>query len=190
MMNIYKEGSATRVNATNGALNIIWNNVFNVEILVYGRYRKKVVGLCGTYNDDRSDDFLTSSNMTAENPTAFGNSWKTDPACADAPTVEHPCVTNPNRTENARKDCSALLQAPFWACNKTVNATEQYYIADCEYDMCACENNPAACLCQIFDSYASACSVDGVNISWIGDFPQCSKCSSFGCLILKYPSQP
>jgi integrin beta 3 len=166
-------GDDTHIQTSYG-VDISWNNVYNVEIQVLGRYLDSMVGLCGTFNDDSSDDLLTSDNVTTTNVTAFGNSWKTDPACADAPTVENPCNADANRAAMAKNNCSALLQAPFWACNETVNATEEYFIADCEYDMCAC-NNPDACLCQMFDAYASACSAQNVNINnWIDDFPQCS----------------
>ncbi|XP_028406423.1 fibropellin-1-like, partial [Dendronephthya gigantea] len=48
--------------------------------------------------------------------------------------------------------------------------------------MCACENNPAACLCQIFDSYAAACAAEMVNFDWKNDFPRCSTpCASSPC---------
>jgi hypothetical protein len=160
---------------TNYGVSIVWNNVYNVEIEVLGRYLNNVEGLCGTFNDDSADDLLTSDNVTTTNVTAFGNSWKTAPTCGDAPTVENPCDTNSDRAAMARDNCSALLQAPFWVCNETVNATERYFIADCEYDMCACENNPDACLCQIFDAYAAACSAENITIQWIDAFPQCSK---------------
>ena len=173
-MYIHSVGQETRVD-TNYGVYISWNNVYNVKIDILGRYLNSVSGLCGTFNDDKSDDLLTSGNMTTTNVTEFGNSWKTDPTCADAPTVESLCDANSARAAIARSNCSALLQAPFWTCNSTVNATEEYFIADCEYDMCACDSNPDACLCQIFDAYASACSAENVVIDWIGHFPQCSK---------------
>ena len=173
-MFIDKIDGKTRVN-THYGVHITWNNVFNVEVEIRGRYLDSVVGLCGTYNNDNSDDFLTFDNITTTNVTLFGNSWKTDPACGDALPVENPCDTDLVRAANARRNCSALLQAPFWACNQTVNATEGYFIADCEYDMCACDSNADACLCQIFHAYAEACSAESVVIDWIDEFPQCSK---------------
>lgn len=173
-MFIDKVNGKTRVDTHHG-VSVTWNNVFNVEVEIRGRYFDSVVGLCGTFNDDTSDDFLTFDNITTTNVTLFGNSWKTDPNCGDAPTVENPCDADPVRAANAKNNCSALLRAPFWACNETVNATEEFFIADCEYDMCACDNNPDACLCQIFDAYAEACFAENITIDWINDFPQCSK---------------
>ena len=153
-----------------------WNNVYNVRITVLGRYLNRTSGLCGTYNGNRNDDFLTSFNTTETNVTTFGNSWKTDPSCENAIEVEHPCITNSDRAAIAKINCSALLRYPFWSCNETVNATEGF-VQDCEYDMCACENNPTACLCESFQAYAAECTSRGVTINWKNEsgFEQCSK---------------
>lgn len=180
-MSIHRNGHEIVVETAYG-VNIYWNNVFNVRIVVLGRHLNNLVGLCGTFNDNSSDDLLTANNVTTTNATAFGNSWKTDPACGDAPTVENPCLTNSDRAALAKNNCSTLLRDPFWACNATVNATEEYFIADCEYDMCACENNPAACLCQVFDAYAAACSSRNITINWIDQFSDCSK---YCCCLVK-----
>lgn len=40
----------------------------------------------------------------------------------------------------AKEKCTALLQAPFWACNQSVNPREEHFMSDCEYDACACDN--------------------------------------------------
>ena len=151
--------------------------MYNVRVTVLGRYLNRTSGLCGTFNNMKSDDYLTSFNTTETNVTTFGNSWKTDPSCADAPEVEDPCVTNLDRKSASKINCSALLKYPFSACNETVNATEGY-IQDCEYDMCACVINPVACLCQSFDAYSSECKARGMPVNWINEtgFEQCSKC--------------
>lgn len=155
---------------------ISWNNVNNVRVTIRGRYLNKTSGLCGTYNGIKSDDFLMSNNTIHTDATAFGNSWKTDPSCEDAITVEHPCVTYPDRESTARHNCSALLGPPFWLCNETVDATDGY-VANCEYDMCACEINPVKCLCESFQAYAAECNSRGVAISWKNEsgFEKCSK---------------
>lgn len=170
-MTITRVGWQTCV-VTSYGVTIWWNNVYNVIVEVLGRHFNNVIGLCGTFNNDKSDDLLTSGDMTTTDVAVFGNSWKTDSNCDDVPL--HHCVANPDHAEIARQQCSALLRAPFWSCNQTVNATEEQFISDCEYDMCACENS-ITCLCQIFDAYSSACSAENININWLDDFPQCSK---------------
>ena len=160
-------------------ITVLWN-VFNVRITVLGRYINRTSGLCGTYNGNRSDDFLTSFNTTETNVTTFGNSWKTDPSCENAIEVEHPCITNSDRAAIAKINCSALLRYPFWSCNETVNATEGY-VQDCEYDMCACENNPTACLCESLQAHAAECQSRGITINWRNESEhvQCSEFKKF-----------
>ena len=167
---------------SNYGVTVVWNNVYNVRVKVLGRYLNKTSGLCGTFNRMAGDDFLTSTNTTETNVTTFGNSWKTEPSCDDATTVEHPCVTNAERKPIAENNCSALLRYPFWSCNETVNATDGY-VENCEYDVCACENNPIACLCESFQAYAAECESRGVTINWRNEFEQCSKFFTITCSV-------
>ena len=179
-VNITEPSSGVTLVTSKYGVTIHWNNVYNVRVTVLGRYRNRTSGLCGTYNGMENDDFLTSYNTTEtkQNVVKFGNSWKTDPSCENATEVDNPCITNLDRKEIAKMNCSALLKYPFSACNATVNATEEGYVQDCEYDMCACERNPTACLCESLKAYAAECYYHGVHINWINKtgFEQCSKC--------------
>ena len=176
---ITKPSNSKTIVTSNYGVTVEWNNVYNVRVTVLGRYRNRTSGLCGTYNGIKNDDFLTSYNTTEtkENVVKFGNSWKTDPSCENATDVQDPCTTYPVRAEIAKMNCSALLKYPFSACNGTVNATEEGYIEDCEYDMCACEGNPTACLCESLQAYSAECKSKEVTITWKNhpDFAQCSK---------------
>lgn len=173
-MSIQRVGSGTHV-TTNYGVSIWWSNSYNVRIEVLGRHFNNVVGLCGTFNNDRSDDLLTRENITTTDVNAFGDSWKTNTYCDDSSDVDNPCLKNPYRAAMARESCSALLRAPFWSCNRTVDATEEHFVSSCEYDMCACDNNPIACLCQVFEAYTTECFARGITVDWMDDFPQCSK---------------
>ena len=153
-----------------------WNNVYNVRVTVRGRYINRTAGLCGTYNDNEDDDFWTPDGRNAADPVEFGNSWKVDPECDNATFVQHPCDVNEERRSIARANCSRLLSPPFSDCSSYINATEEGYIEDCEYDICACEDHPAVCFCQALDAYAEDCASD-VNIQWedLSEFDVCGK---------------
>ncbi len=153
-----------------------WNNVYNVRVSVRGRYLNRTVGLCGTYNGIEDDDFWISHGTTATNAVEFGNSWKVDPECDNATEVEHPCNTNRNRSSIAQSKCSRLLSPPFNSCAIHINASGEGYINDCEYDMCACEDDPVVCYCQALDAYAEDCA-SYVNIRWeeMHEFAVCGK---------------
>ena len=40
------------------------------------KYQNKVCGLCGNYNDNRSDDTLTKKGRAVDTPERFFNSWR------------------------------------------------------------------------------------------------------------------
>ena len=156
---------------------IEWNNVRNVRVSVLGRYLNKTSGLCGTFNRNPEDDFLLRNGTTLENELDFGNSWKTDPDCENAINQAHPCDDNLERNATAVANCSALLSHPFNACQSLVDPVSQGYIDDCEYDVCACDDNPAVCLCQAIEAYVSDCASNGIHIAWLDDrrYQICSK---------------
>ena len=164
---------------------VVWNNVYNVRVSVLGRHVNRTSGLCGTYNDMSGDDFLTSYGTIVTDPVEFGNSWKVDPRCENATVVPDPCDENAARRPIAQANCSALLSAPFNVCTSHINASEEGYIDDCEYDMCACEEDPVVCYCQALEAYADDCE-EFVNIQWEGmeKFAICSKyCYLLSCII-------
>ena len=154
-----------------------WNNVRNVRVTVLGRYLNRTSGLCGTFNGNPGDDFLARNGTTVNNAVTFGNSWKTEPDCDDATDVEHPCVTHSDRNATAIANCSALLSFPFDNCTSQIHARSEGYITDCEYDVCACGNDPIVCLCQAIEAYVSDCNSTGVDIYWLNDtrYQQCGK---------------
>ena len=144
---------------------VFWNNVYNARVTVRGRYINRTSGLCGTYNKRRDDDFWTFDGTIITDSVAFGNSWKVDPKCDEAVNVPHPCDINPGRTSVARDKCSTLTKPPFSECSSYIDATKEGYIEDCEYDMCACEDDPVVCYCQALEAYADDCSPN-VVIPW------------------------
>ena len=181
-VNITVRRNGNRVNTivtSEYGVTVHWNNVYNVRVTVRGRYFNRTSGLCGTYNDIEEDDFWAFNGTTVTEPVEFGNSWKVDPDCDDAIAVEHPCVVNPDRRWIAQANCSTLLRPPFNECSSHINATEEGYIADCEYDICACEGDPVVCYCQAIEAYADDCASD-VDIQWenLEEFAVCGKCTS------------
>ncbi|XP_040190653.1 otogelin-like [Rana temporaria] len=51
-----------------------------------GRWKDNTAGLCGTFNDNTQDDFLSPVGVPESTPQLFGYSWKTSSACR----VEYP----------------------------------------------------------------------------------------------------
>ena len=178
-MNISFPSTTPRVTLieTDYGVTVEWNNVHNVRVAVLGRYLNKTTGLCGTFNRNRNDDFLTKNGTIINNAIEFGDSWKTDPNCENAPDDGHPCQVYSDRSASAVANCSALSSSPFDMCSSRINAVSEGYVEDCEYDVCACEDNPIVCLCQAIEAYVSDCNANGVNIDWLSDprYQLCSK---------------
>ncbi|KAK5644463.1 hypothetical protein RI129_005763 [Pyrocoelia pectoralis] len=128
---------------------------------LYGETR----GLCGTFNNNKDDDFLTPDGTIEENEVRFGNSWKTDPTCIDAKDdIEHPCVRNPKHKAAAQKYCKMIKSKIFADCQWEVDP-ETFY-QECLFDVCSCELKLPRCFCPMIASYAAECARHGVNIEW------------------------
>ena len=165
---------------TDIGLIVEYDGVFNVFVKVSNSYKEKLSGLCGNFNGDRRDEFQTPEKKLVKNAISFGNSWKTDNSCPNVTILdEHPCKTGSARARKAKQQCSALKKPPFSICNTALDP-DIAHIEDCEYDFCACEDNPNACLCQSLAGYEEVCYDLGVRVQWkhLKEFKKCGKCSN------------
>ncbi|XP_040285935.1 zonadhesin-like [Bufo bufo] len=74
-ISIIKSGQYVVVN-TNFGLQIKFNGDHELFVIVDERYKDLLCGLCGTYNDNRLDDFTTPDGSIATDVNDFGNSWR------------------------------------------------------------------------------------------------------------------
>lgn len=60
--------------------------------------------MCGNFNGDRGDDFLSPAGLVESLVEDFGNAWKLHPDCPDL-RKQHadPCSRNPRQGERARR---------------------------------------------------------------------------------------
>lgn len=132
-------------------------------------------GLCGTFNNNQNDDLTTKENVVEKSVTAFGNSWKVNPACNDTQPSKHPCEMQIQRKATAEKLCNRLLYAPFTRCHHTVDPSDGY-IASCMFDVCGCQQG-TQCLCSAIAAYVHDCARKGIVIEWMNPnvMPECSK---------------
>ncbi|KAI8434611.1 hypothetical protein MSG28_003147 [Choristoneura fumiferana] len=140
-------------------LDLWWDGNTRVFVDVPAEFHDKTLGLCGTFNLNQKDDFLTPEGDIEQSALAFANKWKTRELCQDVDTAEpeHPCKANMENKEAAEKYCSKLMSKLF--------ELTSYYEA-CVYDMCACAGDASRCLCPILGDYAMACAKQGVKIQW------------------------
>ena len=173
-MTIERTSRRTTKITTDVGLTVSYNGVYNVYVNVYGRHWNKTAGLCGTFNGDENDDLLIRNNTYTRSVLEFGNSWKTQESCPDAPPSILPCDRYPENSDLAKQNCSLLKTYPFNQCNVSVDPNNGH-IENCEFDVCGCTNNPVACLCEAYAAYAEECSRYGIPIQWssLSEFQQC-----------------
>lgn len=81
---------------------------FNTKFVIYQ-------GLCGTFNLNQKDDFLTPEGDVEQSAPAFANKWKTREFCDDVAVKEpeNPCKVNVQNKDSAEKYCSQLKSKLF-----------------------------------------------------------------------------
>ncbi|KAF5291992.1 hypothetical protein FQA39_LY14109 [Lamprigera yunnana] len=151
-----------------------WNGKSNTGYIdvspnLFGETR----GLCGTFNQNQRDDFLTPDGDIEHGAIPFANKWKTDETCPDAPDVVHsdPCSVNIHKQPTAVENCKVIKSTIFAECQWVVDPKP--YFTNCMHDICNCEENLDDCLCPMISAYATECASKGIAINWRDMIPQC-----------------
>ncbi|NP_001243217.1 von Willebrand factor precursor [Xenopus tropicalis] len=145
-------------------LQVDWDGHGKLLIKLSPIYSGLISGLCGNYNGNQGDDFLTPSGLIETSVEDFGNSWKLNGDCTDLMKQDtDPCNLNPKRARFSEEVCFALMDSAFQSCHNEVNPAP--YLKNCRYDVCSCSNGKE-CLCSALSTYAAACSRKGILIDW------------------------
>ncbi|KAJ8278768.1 hypothetical protein COCON_G00058340 [Conger conger] len=124
-------------------------------------------GLCGNFDGDSENDFVTRQSIVESTAELFGNSWKVNPSCPDVKDqdLRDPCTINPHRVTWARKRCTVITQELFSSCHQEV-PFQQFYDW-CVFDACGCDSGgDCECLCTAVAAYAEECNRRGIYIRW------------------------
>ncbi|XP_051018734.1 IgGFc-binding protein-like [Acomys russatus] len=131
------------------------------------RFQNEVCGLCGNYNGDPADDFLTPGWEQAPDALEFANSWKLDDGdslCDDGCHGTCPSCT-PGQTLHYQGDrlCGMLTLStgPFSACHELLDPKP--FLDECVFDLCVTGGERLS-LCRGLSAYAQACVDLGVSI--------------------------
>lgn len=107
-----------KVDLPNG-VEIWWDGVTRVYIDAPPTLRDQTKGLCGTFNNNQKDDFVTPENDVEQAVIPFANKWKTLEKCNDVPETisTHPCDINLHNKATAEKYCSKIKSDLFKPCH-------------------------------------------------------------------------
>ncbi|XP_075423815.1 otogelin isoform X2 [Ascaphus truei] len=139
-------------------------------VQVDGRWKDDTIGLCGTFNENLQDDFLSPVGVPESTPQLFGNAWKTSSACASEhfPSPLDPCDVHLQAASYATESCSILTKDLFAPCHPYLSPVSYY--EQCRRDTCKCGQ---ACLCSALAHYTHQCHRYGITIDFRSSFSDC-----------------
>ncbi|NWS52470.1 OTOG protein, partial [Chunga burmeisteri] len=138
---------------------------------VDGQWKDDTAGLCGTFNGNTEDDFLSPVGVTESTPELFGNTWKTSSTCVlvhDSSQMD-PCDIHLQAASYAAEACSILTKELFAPCYTYLSPVP--YFEQCRRDTCKCGQ---ICFCSALAHYAHHCRRFGVVIDFRGGVPDCA----------------
>ncbi|XP_030582086.1 otogelin [Archocentrus centrarchus] len=134
-------------------------------------WKDDTVGLCGTFNGNIQDDFLSPSGMIESTPQLFGNAWRVSSACLSSLSTPQldPCDTHQQAVTYASEMCDVLNQDLFSACHEYLSPTP--FHQQCRSDTCKCGT---PCLCSSLAHYARHCRRFSVIIDFRSHISDCA----------------
>ncbi|XP_035669067.1 uncharacterized protein LOC118411132 [Branchiostoma floridae] len=175
MVEVSLTGRFVRVLLKNLSVEVSYDGDHEVRVEVPGDYRGQMCGLCGNFNGDTSDNYMTPDGTVVGDENTFGDSWLTDSStCPEGRRGKREAELTPLsgcpdavRAAAESADSCGLLEdtnGPFAACHGFVAPGP--YFQTCLFDMCALDGNTTG-LCQNLEAYAEACRAAGVApFSW------------------------
>lgn len=74
-LRIYQDGYSATVE-TGVGVKLLWDGDSFLEVAVPHALRGRLCGLCGNFNGNKSDDFMTRRGSAVNHPSTFGQSWR------------------------------------------------------------------------------------------------------------------
>ncbi|XP_023807134.2 otogelin isoform X3 [Oryzias latipes] len=144
---------------------------FRLYLQAEERWKDDTVGLCGTFNGNIQDDFLSPSGMIESTPQLFGNSWKVSSACSSSLSVSpiDPCDSHQQAVSYASSMCDVLNQDLFAACHDYLSPAP--FHQQCRANTCRCGT---PCLCSTLAHYARHCRKFSVIVDFRSHIPDCA----------------
>ncbi|NP_001384342.1 mucin-6 [Gallus gallus] len=148
--------------------------VFQAYVKVSAQFQGRTLGLCGNYNGDTTDDFMTSMDITEGTASLFVDSWRAGNCLPAMERETDPCALSQLNKISAETHCSILTKkgTVFETCHAVVNPTPFY--KRCVYQACNYEET-FPYICSALGSYARTCSSMGLILeNWRNSMDNCT----------------
>ncbi|XP_022248617.1 BMP-binding endothelial regulator protein-like [Limulus polyphemus] len=157
------------VTRTNLGIKMMWDGGSFLEVSVPPEFKNQMCGLCGNYNGDSKDDFITRNGNVVSDVDIFGNDWKRGRERRCKPLVstkarDSSCGHNWESRIRGIQECNVLKVASvFHRCHSQVDPMPYYQ--SCLIDMCECPLTER-CYCEALHAYARECERAGIVLNW------------------------
>ncbi|XP_015279866.1 PREDICTED: mucin-6-like, partial [Gekko japonicus] len=148
--------------------------VLQAYIKVGFQFKGKTQGLCGNYNGETSDDFLTSMDIVEGTAPLFVDSWRAGNCHPALERDTDPCSMSQLNKMCAETHCSILIKkgSLFEKCHPVVNPAPFY--KRCVYQACNYEET-FPYICSALGSYARVCASMGLILgNWRSSIDNCT----------------
>ncbi|KAF1396475.1 hypothetical protein FQV24_0003569, partial [Spheniscus mendiculus] len=148
--------------------------VFQAYVKVGSQFKGRALGLCGNYNGDTTDDFMTSMDITEGTASLFVDSWRAGNCHPALERDTDPCALSQLNKISAETHCSILTKKAtvFEKCHAVVNPIPFY--KRCVYQACNYEET-FPYICSALGSYARTCSSMGLILeNWRNSMDNCT----------------
>ncbi|XP_009705672.1 PREDICTED: mucin-6 [Cariama cristata] len=148
--------------------------VFQAYVKVGSQFKGRTLGLCGNYNGDTTDDFMTSMDITEGTASLFVDSWRAGNCHPALERDTDPCALSQLNKISAETHCSVLTKkgTVFEKCHAVVNPLPFY--KRCVYQACNYEET-FPYICSALGSYARTCSSMGLILeNWRNSMDNCT----------------
>ncbi|XP_064922165.1 mucin-6 [Columba livia] len=148
--------------------------VFQAYVKVGSQFKGRTLGLCGNYNGDTTDDFMTSMDITEGTASLFVDSWRAGNCHPALERDTDPCALSQLNKISAETHCSILTKkgTVFEKCHAVVNPISFY--KRCVYQACNYEET-FPYICSALGSYARTCSSMGLILEhWRNSVDNCT----------------
>jgi len=172
-VDIVRVGGRPSVILNHSGVIISWDGLYRVGVTVSGTWRGQLCGLCGNFNDNPNDDFLTPTGTLAVSANAFGLSWMTNNSNDNCGELTDPGTCPSDLMAEAQRRCNILRGVHFDRCNDTLDPIT--FIDSCIFDYCySDESDRENFYYNILATYAAACADVGVVLppTWRNDTGQ------------------
>ncbi|KAG9335902.1 hypothetical protein JZ751_003559, partial [Albula glossodonta] len=163
---VHTIGLHTVISVPSLDVSLIWDKHTRLSIILGERWKNKVCGLCGNYNNNEKDDLQIQGSMEKAGVLPAANSWKMPtPSCSDVVEEQFPCERFSYCSHWAERRCMILSSDIFKDCHTKVDYTP--YFRACLKETCACNRGgPFQGFCIAVAAYAEACCEEGVSVKW------------------------